>query len=104
AAMTPLAVGTQTAGSLCRPAAYCGVAAYKPSFGAVPTEGLIPLAPSFDTVGVIGRRVADVKLPGACIMDRDLTTACRRGSAVSCPGVAAYPPSVPEVQASYNSP
>jgi Asp-tRNA(Asn)/Glu-tRNA(Gln) amidotransferase A subunit family amidase len=71
AAMTPLAVGTQTAGPLCRPAAYCGVVANKPSFGAVPTEGLIPLAPSFDTVGVIGRRVADVKLAGAAIMDRD---------------------------------
>jgi aspartyl-tRNA(Asn)/glutamyl-tRNA(Gln) amidotransferase subunit A len=103
AAMTPLAVGTQTAGSLCRPAAYCGVAAYKPSFGAVPTEGLIPLAPSFDTVGVIGRRVADVKLAGAAIMDRDLTTVGRRGGAVACLGVAAYRASVPEVQASYNA-
>lgn len=50
-----LALGTQTAGSLIRPAAYCGVAGFKPSFGRVSTVGVTALAPSFDTVGFIGQ-------------------------------------------------
>src|SRR5260370_24876639 len=46
-----LTLGTQTVGSVCRPAAYCGVAAFKPSTGSTPAAGVTPLAPSFDTVG-----------------------------------------------------
>lgn len=66
----PLALGTQTAGSLLKPAAYCGLLAFKPSFGLVSLEGVKPLAPSFDTVGWYGRsvrdleRVARVLIPG----------------------------------------
>lgn len=48
----PLALGTQTIGSIIRPAAYCGVVGFKPSYGRVSNEGVIPLAPSFDHVGV----------------------------------------------------
>jgi len=62
AGFIPLALGTQTAGSLCRPAAYCGVAAIKPSFGLLSTKGMAPLAPSFDTVGLIARSVDDASL------------------------------------------
>jgi Asp-tRNA(Asn)/Glu-tRNA(Gln) amidotransferase A subunit family amidase len=64
------ALGTQTAGSLIKPAAFCGVHAFKPSFGLVSLEGVKPLAPSFDTVGWYGRsvrdleRVAGVLIPG----------------------------------------
>ena len=58
----PLALGTQTAGSLIKPAAYCGAFAYKPSFGLVSLEGVKPLAPSFDTLGWFGRSVADLEL------------------------------------------
>jgi len=57
AGLVDLALGTQTAGSLCRPAAYCGVVGFKPSHGALPTTGVTPLAPSFDTVGIIARSV-----------------------------------------------
>lgn len=57
AGMVPLALGTQTAGSLCRPAAYCGIAAIKPSYGLLPVHGMTPLSPSFDTVGVMARTV-----------------------------------------------
>lgn len=57
AGLVDFALGTQTAGSLCRPAAYCGVVGYKPSFGLWPTVGVTPLAPSFDTVGVIASSV-----------------------------------------------
>jgi Asp-tRNA(Asn)/Glu-tRNA(Gln) amidotransferase A subunit family amidase len=48
-----LALGTQTGGSTIRPAAYCGVAAMKPTFGALPVEGIRPVALTLDTVGLI---------------------------------------------------
>lgn len=54
AGVVPLALGTQTAGSVCRPAAFCGAYAYKPSTGRTAPEGVTPFAPSFDTVGVMG--------------------------------------------------
>jgi Asp-tRNA(Asn)/Glu-tRNA(Gln) amidotransferase A subunit family amidase len=57
--MAPLAFGTQTAGSILRPAAYCGVVGYKPSFGTISRAGVKLLADSLDTVGVMARDVAD---------------------------------------------
>ena len=57
AGIVDLALGTQTAGSLCRPAAYCGVVGLKPTFGVLPTDGVTPLAVSFDTVGIIASSV-----------------------------------------------
>lgn len=51
AGFCPLALGTQTIGSLSRPAAFCGVAAYKPSYDRLPRDGVIPLSPSLDHVG-----------------------------------------------------
>jgi Asp-tRNA(Asn)/Glu-tRNA(Gln) amidotransferase A subunit family amidase len=60
--MVPLALGTQTVGSVLRPAAYCGVVGFKGTYGLIPTEGVVPLAWSFDHVGVFARRVADVTL------------------------------------------
>jgi len=58
AGIVDMALGTQTAGSLCRPAAYCGAVCYKPSYGTFSTQGVSPLAKSFDTVGFIARNVA----------------------------------------------
>lgn len=58
----PIALGTQTAGSLIKPASYCGVYAFKPSYGLVSLEGVKPLAPSFDTAGWYGRSVRDLSL------------------------------------------
>ena len=57
--MVPLAFGTQTAGSVIRPAAYCGCVGYKPSFGLLPRAGVKPLCDSLDTVGVFAADVAD---------------------------------------------
>lgn len=51
AGLCPLALGTQTIGSILRPAAFCGVVGFKPSYGRISTEGVIPLAPSVDHVG-----------------------------------------------------
>ncbi len=57
--MAPLAFGTQTAGSVIRPGAYCGCIAYKPSFGLINRAGVKPLADSLDTIGVFARTVED---------------------------------------------
>lgn len=51
AGLCPLTLGTQTIGSIIRPAAYCGVVGFKPSYGRTSAQGLIPLAPSLDHVG-----------------------------------------------------
>lgn len=56
------ALGTQTAGSLIKPASYCGLFAYKPSHNLVSPEGVKPLAPSFDTVGWYGASARDLGL------------------------------------------
>ena len=53
AGMVDLALGTQTAGSVIRPASFCGIYGFKPTFGLIPTAGLKPGAPSLDTVGIM---------------------------------------------------
>jgi aspartyl-tRNA(Asn)/glutamyl-tRNA(Gln) amidotransferase subunit A len=68
AGVVPLSLGTQTAGSVNRPAAYCGIAAFKPSTRAWSSFGLVPFAPSFDTVGVFGHRVSDVVAAARVLM------------------------------------
>jgi Asp-tRNA(Asn)/Glu-tRNA(Gln) amidotransferase A subunit family amidase len=65
--MLPLALGTQTAGSIIRPAAYCGVVGYKPSSGRVPRAGIKSLSETLDTPGGFGRSVRDVALLGAVL-------------------------------------
>lgn len=69
AGLVPLALGTQTIGSICRPAAFCGVVGFKASFGRVPTEGLIPLAPSYDHVGVLAASVEWARRAAAVLLD-----------------------------------
>lgn len=60
--MVPLAVGSQTNGSVIRPASFCGVYGFKPSFGAITRSGVLALSRPLDTVGVFGRTVEDVAL------------------------------------------
>ncbi|MEO0997434.1 MAG: amidase [Pseudomonadota bacterium] len=62
AGMMPIALGTQTGGSIIRPASFCGVAALKPTWGTVPVAGLRPYAPSLDTIGWMASCVADLAL------------------------------------------
>jgi len=68
AGMVPLSLGTQTAGSVSRPAAYCGISAFKPSTLAWSSFGLVPFAPSFDTVGIFAHRVSDAVTAAGVLM------------------------------------
>ena len=68
----PLAYGTQTAGSVIRPAAYCGVVGYKPTFGTISRIGMKVMSDSLDTVGVMARSVADCALLAGAVSGRDL--------------------------------
>lgn len=60
AGMVPFTVGTQTLGSVLRPASYCGICGFKPTFGLIPYRGALPFAPSLDTVGLFTQTVADM--------------------------------------------
>jgi Asp-tRNA(Asn)/Glu-tRNA(Gln) amidotransferase A subunit family amidase len=72
AGFVPVATGSQTAGSVIRPGAYCGVAAFKPSYKLLPTIGVKCYAWSLDTVGLYGAGVADVAFATAAMSGRDL--------------------------------
>jgi Asp-tRNA(Asn)/Glu-tRNA(Gln) amidotransferase A subunit family amidase len=65
--MLPLALGTQTAGSVTRPAAFCGIVGFKPSHGRVAQAGVKSLSGTLDTIGAFGRCVQDVGLLGAVL-------------------------------------
>src|SRR6185295_6670408 len=77
--MVPLAIGTQTGGSVIRPAAYCGVVGFKPSWGLFPPAGMHMNTDSLDTVGTMARSVEDTALFRAALM-----------------GVPYEPPTMPE--------
>ena len=70
--MVPLAFGTQTAGSIIRPASYCGIVGYKPTHGSLPRAGIKPLSDSLDTLGTLTRTVADAALLVSALSGRDL--------------------------------
>jgi len=60
AGMVPVALGTQTGGSVVRPASYCGVTGFKTSYGLLPMDGVLPFARSFDTLGFFTHTAADM--------------------------------------------
>jgi Asp-tRNA(Asn)/Glu-tRNA(Gln) amidotransferase A subunit family amidase len=60
--MVPLALGTQTGGSVIRPSAYCGIVGFKPTFNIINRSGVKPNSESLDTVGIMARTVDDVSL------------------------------------------
>jgi Asp-tRNA(Asn)/Glu-tRNA(Gln) amidotransferase A subunit family amidase len=71
AGMVPLAIGTQTGGSVIRPAAFCGVTGFKPSFGAIPRTGILRQSQTLDTVGVFGRDPRDAALLADVLFGHD---------------------------------
>jgi Asp-tRNA(Asn)/Glu-tRNA(Gln) amidotransferase A subunit family amidase len=62
AGMVPLALGTQTLGSVLRPASFCGVTGFKPTYGLIPMDGVLPFAKSLDTLGFFTHSPADTLL------------------------------------------
>jgi len=70
-AMVPLSVGTQTNGSVIRPAAYCGVYGYKPSFARISRHGVLEQSPPLDTIGVFARSLPDLALLADVLMRFD---------------------------------
>ena len=69
AGIVPLALGTQTIGSVLRPAAFCGIVGFKPSYGRVPSDGVIPLSRTVDTVGTFTQDVAGAALAAETLLD-----------------------------------
>ncbi len=69
--MVPLAVGTQTGGSVIRPASYCGVTGFKPSFGTIPRTGVLMQSPTLDTLGVFARTPADAAMLAQVLFGHD---------------------------------
>ena len=69
--MVPLALGSQTAASIIRPASYCGVYGFKPSYGILPLDGVKPLAPSLDHAGFLARSVEDIKICFTAILGHE---------------------------------
>ena len=65
--MVPVALGTQTGGSVLRPASYCGVFGFKPTFGAFNRRGVYPAAESLDTIGLIARSLDDIERVSAVL-------------------------------------
>lgn len=68
AGMVPIALGTQTGGSMIRPAAYCGVVGFKPTFGVVARDGMKVTCESLDVIGWFGANVADVTAVGRVLL------------------------------------
>jgi Asp-tRNA(Asn)/Glu-tRNA(Gln) amidotransferase A subunit family amidase len=79
--MLPLAVGTQTNGSVIRPAAFCGVVGYKPSHGLISRTRVLRQSPPLDTVGVFARTVEDAALLAETVMGYDDRDAAMRPAA-----------------------
>jgi len=79
--MVPLAFGTQTGGSPIRPAAYCGVVGYKPTFNLINRAGLKFVAESLDTIGLYGRAVEDVALLAHAVSGSEIPDFARKPAA-----------------------
>jgi len=99
ASMVPLAVGTQTNGSVIRPASFCGVYGYKPTFGLVPRHGVLRQSPPLDQIGFFARSIEDLALiaePLIAYDERDpATRPCARAELARVAGEA--PPVTPHI-------
>ena len=85
--MAPLALGTQTSGSVLRPAAFCGIVGFKPTFNVINPAGVKPNSESFDTVGLMARTVTDIALALAVMTGRTVREAL---PAIDTPRIGFY--------------
>ena len=69
--MAPASIGSQTGGSIIRPASYCGVVGYKPSYGLISRNGVLQTSYSLDHIGMFGRKVEDVALLAKALIKKD---------------------------------
>jgi Asp-tRNA(Asn)/Glu-tRNA(Gln) amidotransferase A subunit family amidase len=96
--VVPFALGTQTLGSVLRPASFCGVTGFKPSYGVLPMQGVLPCAPSLDTLGLFTHGAADMlALWEALGHQIDAEGAATLGAPESMPDVE------PEMSAAFHS-
>jgi Asp-tRNA(Asn)/Glu-tRNA(Gln) amidotransferase A subunit family amidase len=95
AGMVPLAIGTQTNGSVIRPAAYCGAIGYKPTFGTISRRGILHQSWAFDQVGLFARTVEDVALGAEVLMAFDASDPAMRPRARPDLLAAVRPPAPP---------
>ncbi|MGH8712662.1 MAG: amidase [Casimicrobiaceae bacterium] len=89
----PAALGTQTNGSVIRPAAYCGIVGFKPGHGVLPFAGVHRFSPTLDTLGVFARTVADCALLAGCLADAGAIAP--RGAPLDAAPVLAWLPEYP---------
>ncbi len=102
AGLFPLAFGTQTAGSVIRPAAFCGTVGYKPTYGLISRIGMKIMSDSLDTIGVIARTVADCALFAGAVSGRDLGNPDAKSDRAPRIGICrspAWPAAAPETHA-----
>lgn len=105
AGMVPIAIGTQTNGSVIRPASYCGVVGYKPSFGLIPRHRVLKQSPPLDQIGSFGRTVEDAALAAQCAMGFDPRDPASRPVAVpDLWGLCASEPPMPPTLALFKGP
>jgi len=105
AGMVPLAIGSQTNGSVIRPAAFCGVLGFKPTHGLIPRHGMLTLSRTLDHVGLFARTVADLALLAGQLMgydERDPDT--RPRARIPFAEVAAEDPPLPPMLAFVKTP
>ena len=96
-----LALGTQTAGSVIRPASFCGTFGFKPTFGRYPLGGVLETAPSLDTLGLFGRDLAVIAAADAALSGEDGVPAPKAGLTVGLCRSPAWDAASPEMQAAF---
>ena len=96
-----LALGTQTAGSMIRPASYCGALGFKPSFGRYPTAGVLDTAPHLDTLGLYARTLDMLVAADAVLADEDALPAPQSHLAIGLCRSPGWPLASAEMQAAF---